>query len=268
MKKSFSKIAIVISILAIAALAEAGVVITQEVTERQGKSTSTLYIEGLMIRQEHQTPLAKEISIYRGDKGVWWIIELQDRSYSEITEADLEKGASQMLGAMEKMERELSKVSPEERKMMEAMMKGMPRMTSQEEKSVVTLKKVGTESVEGYACEKCQFFENGVLVSEVWATPMEKIGLPKDTFRAFERLAEKMERFAKGMSQRAGGHSEKKDFMEEIKGFPVKEIEYSQDGKVLSTTLLKKVEKQALEGNLFEIPKGFKKGPSPFAGAE
>lgn len=268
MKKSFSKIAIVISILAIAALAEAGVVITQEVTERQEKSTSTLYIEGLMIRQEHQTPLAKGISIYRGDKGVWWIIELQDRSYSEITEADLEKGASQMLRAMEKMERELSKVPPEERKMMEAMMKGMPGMTSQEEKSVVTLKKVGSESVEGFACEKYQFFENGVLVSEVWATPMEKIGIPKDTFRAFERLAEKMEGFAKGMSPRAGGHLEKKDLTEEIKGFPVKEIKYSQDGKVLSTTLLKKVEKRGLEGNLFEIPTGFKKGPSPFAGAE
>src|SRR5580700_10156389 len=107
----------------------AGVVVTATQTKLDTKqvSTSTAYIDA-----DHLKIVSPDyIVIFRGDLNRLWSIDAQKRTYTEMTAETMQQMAGQMAGAsaqlaaaMAQMQAQLSKLPPEQRAQMEAMMAG------------------------------------------------------------------------------------------------------------------------------------------------
>src|ERR1039457_1866415 len=91
-----------------ALVAQAGVVIQQEGGEMGGtnqKRKVTLYLDAGKIRMEGENPDGKKfIMIFDQDKQVVWNINLDDHSYMEMTQAQVEGMAQQMGDVMKQMQ--------------------------------------------------------------------------------------------------------------------------------------------------------------------
>lgn len=84
-----------------------------------------LYVKGIMQRQDVSTPMGKQIVIIRPDKGTVWVLHPSDKTY---------------------MEQSIAKMDPRNPPTVESMLKRMPNF-----------KKIGSEQISGYQCDKYKF---------------------------------------------------------------------------------------------------------------
>ena len=114
-------------VLGLAFTARAGVTISQSWQKLDGKSEpapSSIHIDNDRLRLEMGEN--KDVYfIYRADKKVFWTVNLKEKSYTEMTEKDFEDMMAKMEQAKKQMAAQLEKMPPEQRKMMEDMMKQM-----------------------------------------------------------------------------------------------------------------------------------------------
>lgn len=197
--------------------------------------------------------------IYRGDLKKIFILSPQDRKYLEYSQDFLQKTREQ---AARMMERQMASMPPEQRERMKQMMQGQmgtggkPRTTFKKGKTVVMAGKW-----------KCVFFttyKNGKKVSENCYARLGDLGLKRGDVTPLET-------YSTFMSSKPEGSGEIDDESlspREIRkitgfyGFPVKTVDYEEDGKQSRSELLR-VERKRLPSSVFEVPKGYtKSGPS------
>ena len=197
--------------------------------------------------------------IYRGDLKKIFILSPQDRKYQEYSQDFLQKTREQ---AARMMERQMASMPPEQRERMKQMMQGQmgtggkPRTTFKKGKTVVIAGKW-----------KCVFFttyKNGKKVSENCYARLGDLGLKRGDVTPLET-------YSKFMSSKPEGSGEIDDESlspREIRkitgfyGFPVKTVDYEEDGKQSRSELLR-VERKRLPSSVFEVPKGYtNSGPS------
>ncbi|MHB1455805.1 MAG: DUF4412 domain-containing protein [Armatimonadota bacterium] len=87
--------------------------------------TGKLYVKGVMQRQDITSPMGKQIAIIRPDKGVMWMIRPSEKAY---------------------MEQNIQKMDPKNPPTVESMLKRMPGY-----------KKIGSEKISGFQCDKYKF---------------------------------------------------------------------------------------------------------------
>lgn len=146
MDKRFAKISmtsLVITIMATLVLtsmafaAEFSANLTQKLTigQRSMSVTGKLYVKGIMQRQDITSPMGKQIDIIRPDKGVVWIIRPSDKAY---------------------MEQKIQKMDPKNPPTVESMLKRLPGF-----------KKIGSEKISGFQCDKYKFADKSRNLSGV-----------------------------------------------------------------------------------------------------
>src|SRR3954465_5865655 len=105
----------------------AGVVVQQtggDIGSDKPKQKTTIYIQGSKLRMDSDDPAGKKSSvIFDGDKQVMWIVDPSEGSYREMTAAQVQQMGDQMSSMMQQMQGQLAQMPPEQRKMMEDMMK-------------------------------------------------------------------------------------------------------------------------------------------------
>ena len=102
--------------------------------------------------------------IYRADKGLFWMVDSKAKTYTEMTKKDIESMANTMDAAMKKMHEQMASMPPEQRAMMEKMMKeNMPAQS----KGKTTYKKTGSGKVGSWACDKYESYQDGVKKAEM-----------------------------------------------------------------------------------------------------
>lgn len=233
---------------------------TMEMKQTMGKEKEA--VETIRVA-EHRIGIdtGGQNMVFRGDKKVFWIIDAEKKTYSEMDEAALKAMGEQMNSAMTQMQEALKGMPPEQRAQMEKMMGGkMKGMTPPKQ----TVKPMGqTKTINGFACAGYTV-SGGAGETEVWAADPKVLKLDATAMAAFKEFAEFMKSSFPGM-ERIADLAQDFDHPREdqVPGFPVLSIHKDKSGKEDFRSELTKLTNGSVEASAFELPAGFKKTAMP-----
>lgn len=219
--------------------------------------TEKIFIDGDHLRFESVEDQA--IFIFDAAKEVVWSINLKDKTYTEMTKADIEAVGEQVNAAMTEqqrlMEEQLKQLPPEQRQMMEDMM----GVYMPDEKPPVVYKKIRSgEKIGTWVCDVYDGYEDDTKIETVWAADETKLGITGHDFATLQKMADF---FAKLNPDRdeiyAYGSAEAEEKLM-YSGVPVKTVTYEGD-HVVETSELRQIEETNVDAALFKLPEGLKK---------
>lgn len=252
----------------------AGVVYTLNTKEFQDGSAGgkmKVFIEGDDLRVEMVEGGAREGAfIFKGKERTMLMIDDKRRQYMVMDEQTIQGLASQMNQAMAEYQKMLESVPPQQRAMMEQMMKqqmgNMMQQAAPAKESVLT-KSGKNKSISGY--QTIHYLEKmeGLLENEYWVTNWNNVDGGEEVMDAFKNMAKFQEELFKAFS--SGGNNPLAGVLQsfsdnmfkklnDLEGFPVAVINYDQ-GVKSSETILESIDKRSLEAALFSPPKGYKR---------
>ena len=169
------------------------------------------------------------------------ILDKAKNEYREIDEETMKQLGAQVNAAMAQMQEQMKNLPPEQRAMMEKMMKGkMPQLAAAVPKTVYTSK--GGGSVNGFSCTKYEGMEGTQKVADVCAASASQIKLGASDFQVFQKMKDFVASMTSAMSSvpfysnlAAGRY-----FDNGIEGFPIQRTSYS-NGKAEQRSELKSV---------------------------
>jgi hypothetical protein len=168
------------------------------------------------------------------------ILDKARNEYQEIDQAAMDQMTEMMAGAMAQMEAAMKGMPPEQRAMMEKMLKGKMPVAAPASAPLVYAAR-GTATVNGFRCTNYDGTQAGQKVAEVCAAQPGEIKLPAADYQVFE----KMQQFLSGLMKAyensplsgmfAGAAAAKG-----VDGFPVRSVEF-ENGKAASRLELKEI---------------------------
>lgn len=196
-------------------------------------------------------------------EGVIYIVNDEQKSYREMTQAQMQQMAGQANAAMAQMQERMKNMSPEQRAMMEKMMgdkmpggMGAPG-TADTWESKDTGK---SDSAEGRKCRVWNLSRNGKLFEELCVVPYSSLPGKEDFEKTFKQMADAFAEMTKSMPD---ADSAVKARMA-VDGYPVRTRPYDANGKLRgSERVLTKWVEESLPASTFEVPKGYKKQSMP-----
>ena len=248
----------------LAGQAQAGTVIQQverAVGNNQSRQSVTIYIDAGKLRVEGEAPgSGKYVVIFDHARQVMQMADLARNSYLEITKAQIEAMANQMQAMMQQMQQAMAQVPPEQRAMMEQMMRGRLGGAAAPPPQITVRDKASSGTVGQFTCKKYDILTNGQVSSEVCAAPPAQLQLDPSAFETFKALAEFYEPMRR-IAPQSGGWSAP-NAMNQIDGFPVQTILY-EGGRPSSEWVLQSAEQRPLDAALFTLPPNLRKTELP-----
>jgi hypothetical protein len=244
------------------------VVIQQENGEvgAKDKRRTTMYLDNGRIRVEADGATGKTVMIFDDDRQVMWLIQPNENSYSEITRetiAGLGQQASQanqqMSDAMKKMQEQMANMPPQQRAMMEQIMKGRGMMPGAAAapaapRQITFTPKGGTDKVGQFTCSKYDEMVDGKRTAEVCAASFDQVQLKDSDLRSLQAMAKFFEPLQR-MAPRGGFQPPN---VGDLKGFPVHSISYDGDKPAFEVTVLS-VDGKPIDASMFSLPAGLQK---------
>jgi hypothetical protein len=238
--------------------AEAGILLVERTTVTNGPiQTHNIMIDKDAMRVEHDMPSGEKATfLFDGAQQVIRIVNADKKVYTEVTKADLDTATQQMTEAMARMQEQMKSMPPEQRARMEAMMKssGMPGTAPLPK---VTYKKVGTDTVGRWACDKYEGYQNGQKVMELCTVEPTALGFAPADFEVARKLAEFFKKLRPGGGDTMFSIGKIED--QGFSGVPVKRVFSSPQGQ--SVTEMTAASRQTFPKSTFEVPAGFQKQP-------
>lgn len=216
---------------------------------RDGKTTTTqIQMDKTHMRAETGGSI---VSIFDGDAQVVRLVNLERKTYSEMSKAEMQKMSAQMSQAMEKMKN----LPPEQRAMMENMMKGrgMPGMGAT---TPITYKAAGSDKAGQWSCTRYEGTRGPDRVVDLCTVDPKALGLTPGDFEVAKQLAEFMKSLMPQLADEMtlNGTPEAQGFS----GVPIKRTSYS-GGKVVSVSELKAIKRDPIPASAWQVPAGFKR---------
>lgn len=231
---------------------------TRNIGETKDLQKGSMYISGENIRMQIVAQENKNYTIFRADKQLLWAIDDQRKEYSEITKESIKSMGQKVNTAMQQMEAQMAQMPPEQRAMMEQMMKGQVG-AMQNKPMELTFKNTNRKkTINNYPCTGYEEYRDNVMVRELWVTPWNNFASSADVLAAFKAMGaffnELVETFKNNPFMK--GLDNPYSYNETLNGFPVVVREF-EDGKATLETEFKQGEKKNLDANLFLPPKGY-----------
>jgi hypothetical protein len=234
-----------------------GILMVQKMTSASGAvTTHQIQIEQTRMRAETDGAGGRtQAVIFDGTAQVLRTIDDQGKTYSEMNKADLDRMSAQMSGAMAQMQEQMKSMPPEARARIEAAMqgRGMPGAAAG---PATEYKKVGTDKVGKWTCDKYEGTRGGEKVSEICTVSPTALGF---TLADFEVTRQMAEFFAKLVPQGADqmfriGSSGANGFS----GLPVRTVTF-RNGAPSGTTEITEASRQKFPDSTFAVPAGYQK---------
>jgi len=236
-----------------------GVVFVQKETRGTQSTTSKVQMDKDHIRAEARDGSDETAFVFDGPKQVARMINISQKTYMELTKAEMDKMKQQM----DQMMAQLANIPPQQRAMMEQMMqgRGMPGMPTAAPK--VDYKQTGSDKVGQWTCTKYEGSVGGQKTSEVCTVDPKEFGLTAADFAAAQQLAEFMKALIPTAADRmfVNGTVQSQGFA----GVPVRRVTF-RNGAVESTTETTEFKRESLPASLFDPPAGFRKESMPAMG--
>ncbi len=235
-----------------------GVLIVSKTTIGTTVRTSQLQIERSRMRTEMNDPSgASQTVVFDGTKHVMYMINGERKTYSELTQADVDRLGGQMQDAMAQMNAAMANMTPAQRAQMDAMMasagRGIAAMAGTPATTVY--KKTGTDRVGRWTCDKYEGYQGTTKTNEVCTVNPSALGFSDADFAVTREMAEF---FSKLIPQGAAqlirlGRMEEQGYA----GFPVRQVSIS--GGQTTTVELSEVSKQTFPDSTFAVPADYQK---------
>jgi hypothetical protein len=237
----------------VAAAAE-GVQLVQRTTTSGTTLTSQVQIAQDKMRAEIVDPSSglKQAIIFDAGRQVISIVNVERRTYVEVTKAQIDQLGAQMQGMMAQMEAAMANMPPAQRAQVEAMMRGRGMGMAQAPR--IEYQRTGTDRVGQWACDTYEGTENGQKVTELCTVAPSALGLTAADAETMRQLAEFFKKLMpNGASMLDVGSAEQHGFT----GVPIRTISSAGGSQV--TTELTEVSRQTFEDSVFQVPAGFQK---------
>ena len=239
-----------------AAQAADGVLLVMKTTADGGTpQTSQVQIDGRRMRSESFGDRGeKQVVVFDGTKKVMMLIDESKKTYTEMTEAELEAVGGQMSGMMAQLEQQMKSLPPEQRAQLEAAMRGrgspMPSLATK-----IQYAKAGTGTVGKWTCDKYEGTSGGQKVSEVCTVDPKALGFTAADFAVSRELVAFFKKLvpAGGASMFSIGTPEDQGFS----GVPVRTV--SSAGGRQVTSEITEVSRQTFPDAVFQAPAGYQK---------
>jgi hypothetical protein len=230
--------------------AQAGVTL---VMQRGTDPTSTLYVDGDKMRMDNPKSTREHTVIIDAAAKKMVMVDDTAKTYTEITQADMERFGEMMKGMRAQMEERMKSMPPEQRKKMAPMMGGAG---GDEKASELKFEKAGgKKTINGFSCDMYKVLEDGKPKEEDCIAPWSASILTRADFAGLRKFAEDM---AKSVGSMAGGSS-KNTFQQFDKypGFPVSR--HPLDPMEHEDEVLKSVKRGSIPSSTFTVPAGYTK---------
>jgi hypothetical protein len=235
-----------VTLVAAAALAAsslfAGVRIQSEDTNLATKKVSTdvILLDANRLRVDSDD--GKSVMFLTdGGRNRMVMLDKAKNQYQEIDEETMKQMGQQMSAAMAQMQAAMKNMPPDQRAMMEKMMKGkMPQAAAAAPKTVYTAK--GSGSVNGFSCNKYEGDLSGVKESEVCAALPAQIKLTPADLQIFEKMKQFSSSLLSALANSPvhisvpSGYG----FEEGYEGFPIQKIDF-ENGQATKRSELKSI---------------------------
>jgi hypothetical protein len=236
-----------------------GLLLVQKTTSgTAAPQTNQIQIESNRMRAESTGPRGeKQVVIFDGARQVLMMVDPAKKTYTELTQADVEKFGSQMSDAMAQMQKELAKMPPEQRAQMEAIMKG--RMGGAGARGAAAPKtqyrKTGTDKVGKWTCDKYEGYVGAEKTSEVCTVDPKALGFTAADFAVSKQFAAFFKKLIPQMADQMFtiGSVEEQGFS----GVPVRQT-FSVSGRQI-TSEISEVTRQTFPDANFAAPAGYQK---------
>jgi len=253
-----------------AAPANPGVVMEIEVKDLTSGGTPevmTARIEGTNARMQVVSGgqgVPGEV-IFRGDRSEMLMIDHGQKSYVVMDEATIERLAGQLGDAMKQMEAALANVPPEQRAMVEQMMRGRGMGAAAAAPRPAPELRRTSERAEhsGFSTVKYEVLVEGRKTREFWVTDWNNIDGFQEAQPAFEAMAAMMKRLLDVLAQSPLGNLADMDtggyeYMTELGGFPVLTREFGSTGELETETTLRSIRRESIPASEFQPPEGYR----------
>jgi hypothetical protein len=263
--KDFIKSALCVAALCLTAgplLAADGVLIVEKTTTNGASRTNQIQIEKSRMRVDSDRNGQPQILVFDGTAQVMRIINPMQKTYSEITKADVDRMAAQLQGAMAQMQEQLKNVPEAQRAQIEAMMRGrgLPGAAAP---AKTEYRRTGTDKVGRWTCDKYEGYQNSQKVSELCTVDPRALGFTIADFEVSREMASFFQALVpQGSAQlfSIGGAGQ-----QGYSGVPVRRT-FTVAG-IETTNELSDVTRQNFPDASYAVPAGFTKEDSPFAAA-
>jgi hypothetical protein len=234
-----------------------GVVVVEKTTTNGTPRTSQVQMTSQRMRADVGTTAGQtQTVIFDGVKQVMYLVNVERKTYSRMTKADVDQMGAQLSGAMAQMQAAMASMSPEQRAQMEAMMKGrgmpgMPGMGGPPARPEYT--KGGTQRVGKWTCDAYEMTTAGQKTGEVCTVSPQSLGFTAADFEVSRQMAN----FMRGLIPQGAdalfqvGNPQEQGFS----GVPVRRVTTVNGQQVVSE--VESVNRQDLSDSLFVVPEGF-----------
>lgn len=220
--------------------------------------TSQVQLERDRMRAEMTSPSGETmIVVFEGPQQVLRVITPGRKMYTEMTKADIDRMGEQLSTAMAGMKEKMAQMPPEQRAKMEAAMARLGGMgPGAAPPAKPDFRRVGTDTVGKWTCDKYEGFRNGEKIFEVCTVEPKALGLTPADFEIGKQVSAFFQKMLpQAVDQFVGvGTIETQGFS----GIPVRRLRYNK-GQVLSTSEVTDVTRQTFAASTYEVPEGFKK---------
>ncbi len=251
-----------IALTLLSPLVHAGVVMEMVTRDMAGEETdrSKFYAQSKRVRMDQRADGAGDNSmIFLGDKFVY--LNHKDRSYIVMDEAMLEQVSTQIDDAMKEMEAQLAGMPPEQRAMVEQMMKGrMQGMMGQQADKArePRIESMGSSKWQSYKCKHYAVFEGAEKTQEVCAAKLDDVDGADEVMEAFVGMAAYVKKMTESLPMMKNDSLNPGELMKQIDGFPVHTVDYV-NGRAEREMSLDSVVEQELDPSLFAVPKDYRR---------
>lgn len=253
--KKHSKLVLSLSIISLfsssAFAGEVVNIINKDLTDQNAKEEKIQYLfsEGLM---KMVTDDNSEM-IFNSDAQNMTVITHSEKSYMIMDKSfasDIQKTINEAL----------AQVPPEQRAMVEKMMKQqMPDMDVQAPQ--IDIRKTSrAETINGYNCEYYEQFRDDQKESEFCVASWSELNVGDNIETSFKSMAEFMKGFLQELQKMSPVKMNDNPFaqMEEMGGFPVLSRQFS-NGEATQESMLSSIDEQNIDASAFSAPEGYQK---------
>lgn len=240
--------------------AEAGTVYELVTRTMQGQEVDrmTFYDDGKLSRMDQNGARSGSMSvIFKED--AFYVLDHAQKSYILMDEAMLDTMSSQINEAMQEMQAQLAAMPPEQRAMVEQMLKDeMPGFAGgQMTGPVLEIKPTGNGRWESYDCKKFDMLEDGEKIQEICAADYKVVdgtGAIRDSYRD---MAKALDKLFEALPFGGQGIQSPLQMEAEMNGFPVHAIDF-ENGVAVRETTLDSTSSQDIDASMFEVPADYK----------
>lgn len=243
-----------ITLIAVAQL-PAALKIVSEAAHGGRTSQQTIVIDSDKMRADMTSSTGQATTVMfltDGGRDRFVLLDKVRNQYQEIDQQTMKQMTSQMQGAMAQLNDRLKSLSPEQRAMMEKMMKGQmpPGMGQMAKPEPVVYKAKGGGNVNGFACTMYEGTRGAEKIVEVCTAQPNQLKVTAADMQVFERLKQFTSEMTAAMGNFASGAEQFADAG--VPGFPVSRVTYG-GGQVTQKSEVKSVGRMALTGSEFSL---------------